>query len=255
MAKKVYVLDTSVYLTDANCIKSFKNNDILIPLKVLEEIDKHKKRQDSVGSQARATIRALDEFRSKGSLSKGVRISKGLGLIKVSSYNPFCLPDDLDLDDSDNQIIATALSEKETLNQTSRKVVVVSRDINMRVKCDSLGLLTEDYQAEQVVDSPSGLYAGRSEILIDEQEIDKFYEGKEVWMEPENTRLHPNQFVMLISNSNQKKTALARFVNYNTPLKKIIPSNQKIWSTTARNKEQQFALELLLDPMKKKFLT
>ena len=152
MAKKVYVLDTSVYLTDASCIKSFKNNDILIPLKVLEEIDKHKKRQDSVGSQARATIRALDEFRSRGSLSKGVRIAKGLGLIRVSSYNPLCLPDDLDLEDSDNQIIATALSEKESLRTTTRKVVVVSRDINMRVKCDSLGLLTEDYQAEQVVE-------------------------------------------------------------------------------------------------------
>ena len=248
MAKKVYVLDTSVYLTDAGCIKSFKNNDILIPLKVLEEIDKHKKRQDSVGSQARATIRALDEFRSKGSLSKGVRIAKGLGLIRVSSYNPFCLPDDLDLEDSDNQIIATALSEKESLRTTTRKVVVVSRDINMRVKCDSLGLLTEDYQAEQVVESSSGLYTGRIEILIDEQEIDKFYEGKEVWIDQENIKLHPNQFVMLISNSNQKKTALARFVNYNTPLKKIIKPSKRVWSTTARNKEQQFALELLMDP-------
>ena len=248
MAKKVYVLDTSVYLTDASCIKSFKNNDILIPLKVLEEIDKHKKRQDSVGSQARATIRALDEFRSRGSLSKGVRIAKGLGLIRVSSYNPLCLPDDLDLEDSDNQIIATALSEKESLRTTTRKVVVVSRDINMRVKCDSLGLLTEDYQAEQVVESSSGLYTGRVEILIDEQEIDKFYEGKEVWLDKENIKLYPNQFIMLISNSNQKKTALARFVNYNTPLKRIIKSSQRVWSTTARNKEQQFALELLMDP-------
>ena len=103
MAKKIYVLDTSVYLTDADCINCFKNNDIVVPLKVLEEIDKHKKRQDSVGSQARAIIRKLDELRSKGSLSKGVRISKGLGIIRVSSYNPLILPDDLDLEDSDNQ--------------------------------------------------------------------------------------------------------------------------------------------------------
>ena len=81
MAKKTYVLDTSVYLTDASCISSFSNNDILIPLKVLEEIDKHKKRQDLVGVQARATIRKLDELRNRGSLSKGVWIDKGLGLI------------------------------------------------------------------------------------------------------------------------------------------------------------------------------
>ncbi len=247
MAKKVYVLDTSVYLTDAGCIKSFKNNDIVIPLKVLEEIDKHKKRQDSVGSQARSIIRKLDDLRSKGSLLRGVRIEKGLGVIRVSSYNPLCLPDDLDLDDSDNQIIATALSEKEVAI-SSRKVVVVSRDINMRVKCDALGLMTEDYQAEQVVDHAEGLFTGREEVLVDEQEIDKFYNNEEVFIGPEIKKLYPNQFVMLISNSNQKKTALARFAGPNIPLRKIIQSNSKVWSTNPRNKEQQFALDLLMDP-------
>ena len=247
MAKKTYVLDTSVYLTDSNCINSFGNNDIVIPLKVLEEIDKHKKRQDSVGSQARSIIRILDALRDKGSLSKGVRIEKGMGVVRVSSYNPLCLPDDLDLEDSDNQIIATALSEQETAPK-SRKVVVVSRDINMRVKCDALGLLTEDYQAEQVVENSEGLYTGRSEILVDEQIIDQFYAGEKIMFDSQEHILYPNQFVMLISNSNDKKTALARFINYNTPLQKIIKSSTSIWSTSPRNKEQQFAFELLLDP-------
>lgn len=247
MAKKTYVLDTSVYLTDSNCVNSFGNNDIVIPLKVLEEIDKHKKRQDSVGSQARSTIRSLDALRDKGSLSKGVRIDKGMGLIRVSSYNPLCLPDDLDLEDPDNQIIATALSEQEVAPK-SRKVVVVSRDINMRVKCDALGLLTEDYNAEQVVDHAEGLFTGRAEILVDEQDIDKFYAGEELWVDPKEHILYPHQFIMLISNSNDKKTALAKFENYNKPLQKIVKSNKKIWSTEPRNKEQQFAFELLLDP-------
>jgi PhoH-like ATPase len=247
LAKKTYVLDTSVYLTDSNCINSFGNNDIVIPLKVLEEIDKHKKRQDSVGSQARSTIRSLDALRDKGSLSKGVRIDKGMGLIRVSSYNPLCLPDDLDLEDPDNQIIATALSEQEVAPK-SRKLVVVSRDINMRVKCDALGLLTEDYNAEQVVDHAEGLYTGRSEILVDEQDIDRFYAGDELWIDPKEHILYPNQFIMLISNSNDKKTALAKFENYSKPLQKIVKSNKKIWSTEPRNKEQQFAFELLLDP-------
>jgi len=247
LAKKTYVLDTSVYLTDASCMRAFKNNDIVIPLKVLEEIDKHKKRQDSVGSQARATIRALDELRTKGSLSKGVRIEKGLGIIRVSSYNPLCLPDDLDLEDSDNQIIATALSEQEDA-PISRKVVVVSRDINMRVKCDALALLTEDYNAEQVVKNPEGLYTGRAEILVDEQKIDKFYNGDEIWIDKEEHILYPNQFVMLISNSNEKKTALARFSSYTQPLRKITGSTTRVWNTEPRNKEQQFALELLMDP-------
>tara|TARA_A200000159_G_scaffold164833_1_gene196641 strand:+ start:216 stop:1532 length:1317 start_codon:yes stop_codon:yes gene_type:complete len=247
LAKKTYVLDTSVYLTDSNCINSFGNNDIVIPLKVLEEIDKHKKRQDSVGSQARSIIRNLDALRDKGSLSKGVRIEKGMGIVRVSSYNPLCLPDDLDLEDSDNQIIATALSEQE-IAPKSRKVVVVSRDINMRVKCDALGLMTEDYQAEQVVESSDGLYTGRSEILVDEQEVDRFYAGTEIWIDPKEHALCPNQFVMLISNSNDKKTALARFCSYNKPLQKIVKSNKKIWNTEPRNKEQQFAFDLLLDP-------
>lgn len=247
MAKKTYVLDTSVYLTDSNCINSFENNDIVIPLKVLEEIDKHKKRQDSVGSQARATIRYLDALRDKGSLSKGVRIEKGMGIVRVASYNPLSLPDDLDLEDSDNQIIATALSEQE-IAPKSRKVVVVSRDINMRVKCDALGLLTEDYQAEQVVENSEGLYTGRAEVLVDEQVIDKFYAGDDVWLDDGTIGIFPNQFIMLISNSNEKKTALARFMNYNTPLQKIVKSSASIWGTNPRNKEQQFAFDLLLDP-------
>ena len=97
MAKKTYVLDTNVYLTSAGSIDAYGNNDIIIPLKILDEIDKHKKRQDSVGSQAREIIRRLDHFRSGGNLSKGVRMGKGKGILKVCAYNPFCIPDDLDL--------------------------------------------------------------------------------------------------------------------------------------------------------------
>ena len=245
MAKKTYVLDTNVYLTDANSISSFGNNDILVPLKVLDEIDKHKKRQDSVGIQARSTIRALDQIRNKGNLYKGVRIEKGKGLIKVRSYNPLCLPDDLDLEDSDNQIIATALSEME--ENPSRKVVVASRDINMRVKCDALGILTEDYQVEQVVAKSDDLYSGMSEVLVDAQVIDDFYEDKPVILKDIGIRgHHPNQFIMLISNSNSKKTALAKFTNEMTEIKKV--PNVVAWQTKPRNKEQQFALNLLMDP-------
>ena len=84
---------------------------------------------------------------------------------------------------------------------------------------------------------------------MDDEIIDRFYDDKPVFLDKEDyPNLYPNQFIMLISNSNEKKTALARFLDYNRPLKKIISSNTKIWSTTARNKEQQFALELLMDP-------
>jgi len=236
------VLDTNVYLTDADSISSFGNNDILIPLKVLDEIDKHKKRQDSVGVQARSTIRALDTFRSKGSLFRGVRIGRGKGILKIRGYNPLCLPDDLELEDSDNQIIATALSEME--ENPNRKVVVVSRDINMRVKCDALRVLTEDYQVEQVVARSDDLYSGMAELLVDDQVVEDFYEGKDVFLDQKG--FFPNQFVMLVSSSNPKKAALSRFVGEETPIQKV--KNVHAWETKARNKEQQYALNLLMDP-------
>ena len=95
MAKKTYVLDTSVYLTDSQSIFSYGNNDIVIPLKVLEEIDMHKKRQDSVGVNARSIIRIFDALREKGNLHKGVRLEKGKGIIKVRSCDRSLMPKDL----------------------------------------------------------------------------------------------------------------------------------------------------------------
>ena len=136
--KKTYVLDTNVFLTDAKSIFSFNNNDIVIPLKVLEEIDKHKKRQDGVGLNARASIRILDGLREKGNLHKGVRLGKGKGILSVKMYNPDLMPLGLDDTNADNQIVTTALTEK-NLNP-KRKVIVISRDINMRIKCVVLGV-------------------------------------------------------------------------------------------------------------------
>ena len=128
MAKNNYVLDTSVHLTDAESIFKFKNHDIFVPLKVLEEIDKHKTRQDNVGVNARRIIRLLDELRKKGNLQKGVRIEKGKGILKVMSYD--CLkdaifPPDLDLRIPDHVIIATAKAIQ-NLNHR-RKTIIVSR--------------------------------------------------------------------------------------------------------------------------------
>jgi len=244
--KKVYVLDTSVCLTDADCLTSFENNDIVVPLKVLEEIDHNKKRQDGAGINARKTIRMLDSYREKGSLHKGVRIAKGKGIIQVKGYDADVLPKEYDANTPDNQIIATALTER-TLHE-KRKVIVVSRDINMRVKCDSIGLLSEDYIEGQVVKDMSYVYTGTTSHLVDEQIIDQFYSREDIILEKDEIKLYPNQFVMLVSNSNEKKTALARFVNYSTPLQRIPQKKDGIWGVQAKNKEQAFALDLLMNP-------
>ena len=243
MAKKTYILDTSVYLTDANALTAYQNNDIIIPFKVLEEVDKHKKRQDSVGSNARKTIRTLDSIRERGSLYKGVRIAKGKGIVTVKGAESNLL----DTSVADNEIITVALEEKQRNEQ--RKVILVSRDINMRVKCDALNLLTEDYIINQVVKDTDHLYTGFKMHLVDDQIIDQFYNGEKIYLDKEDVALQPNHFLMLVSNSNEKKTALARFYNYSKPLKRINGEHKHgVWNVRARNKEQSFALDLLMDP-------
>ena len=246
MAKKTYVLDTNVYLTDSSAITSYGYHDIVVPIKVLEEIDKHKKRQDSVGANARRVIRFLDDLRAKGNLHKGVRIGKGKGIIKARSFDPEILPPGYNRDDPDNQILSTALTEKS--DNPKRKVVVVSRDINMRVKCDALGLLGEDYVVEKLVRSRSDIFTGVTKHLVDDQVIDQFYTGEDIIIDKEEVRLCPNQFVMLISNSNEKKTALARFRSYMKPLTKLVDCYDNRFKIKPRNKEQEFALNLLFDP-------
>ena len=245
--KKIYVLDTSVCLSDSNCIFDYDNNDVVIPLKVLEEIDGHKKRQDAVGAMARSIIRKFDELRAKGTLQKGVRLGKGKGTLKVSSHGVAALPDDLNCEHNDHIIISTALAEK-SLHE-KRKVILVSRDINMRVIADSIGILSEDYNKNQVIRKESELYSGFVEHLVDEQMVDQFYSGESVFIDKEEKKgLLPNQFVMLVSSGNEKKTALCRFMAYGIPLRKIQEHKRGLWGVRARNKEQAFALDLLMDP-------
>ena len=252
MAKKNYVIDTSVCLTDADCILRFQNNDVFIPLKVLEEIDKHKKRQDSVGFNARKIIKHFDSFREKGSLHKGLRIDKGMGIIKVcDSHSGRVLPHSLDISIPDHVILASALQVQKDWEK--RKTIVVSRDINMRVIANSLGLESENYKTEQVVDDADKLYSGFESLVVDDQMIDQFYAGEETTLSSELTysqkiKLFPNQFVMLVSSANAKKTALCRFINYNSPVLKIPDfKNELQWGVSPRNKEQGFAFDLLFD--------
>ena len=244
--KKTYILDTNVFLTNANSVYEFRNNDIIVPLKVLDEIDKHKKRQDGVGLNARMIIRILDELRSKGNLHKGVRIRKGNGILSVRGYDIEDLPIGCDIKSADNEILTTALTEMK--HNPKRKVILVTRDINMRVKCDSLEIMTEDYAPNKVVDDEKHLFTGLKKHLVDDQLIDQFYSGEEIYFEKDDGVFFPNQFLMLVSNSNEKKSALARFVNHDSKLEKVVEPKDVSWGLKARNKEQTFAMSLLNDP-------
>lgn len=255
MAKKTYVLDTSVLLTDFDSINKFENNDIVIPLKVLEEVDKHKKRQDSVGSNARSFIRILDSLRERGSLEKGVRLDKGKGIVKVVTYDNVekRLPADLTSGIADHMIIETAMSVKAE-SPKSRKVILVSRDINMRVIADSVGMLTQDYKFSQVVENTDKIYSGQATILVDDELINQFYAGEDIYIpfelaDSQKTKLFPNMFIMLVSSLNEKKTALCKFTSHNNPVKRLIDFKGELqWGVQPRNKEQSFAFNLLMDP-------
>ena len=245
MAKKTYVLDTSALITDTECVNGYGNNDILIPIKVLEELDKHKKRQDLVGASARTVIRFLDSLRSKGSLYEGVRLGKGKGILKVKGYDPkMQFPPELDLEVPDHQILAVGLSEK----IENKKVIVVSNDINMRVVCDSIGMESEDCNPEKVVESGSSLFHGFKDVVVDDEFIDRFYANERMELPEQKEKLFSNQYLMLISSYDNKKTALAKYIGPNQPLAKLANLGKKgVFNIKPRNKEQNFALDLLMN--------
>jgi PhoH-like ATPase len=142
-------------------------------------------------------------------------------------------------------IISTALAIQNS--EPKRKVIVVTRDINMRVKCDSVGIESEDYIEEKMIKNSTELYSGTEEVLVGDEDIEKFYKGESVVLN-EKQKLYPNQFVMLISDQNQKKTALAKFTKAGQPLKKIQEFKGGVQGIKPNNKEQKYALNLLMDP-------
>ena len=239
---KTLILDTNVYLTEAKALFSFGRNNIAIPTVVLDEIDKHKHRQDTAGLNARTMNRVLDKLRHKGSLLNGVPLGKGKGRVFAAQYDPRYMPAGMEEKDSDNKIIAIAIRIK----LEGHDVAVISRDLNMRVKCDSFGLECYDYQPQQAVKSVDNLYDGACEIFVEDTVIEDFYSDQPVILPEQKTKLFPNHFLVLKSNSDEKKSAICRFINYDTPLKKVY-TYKDIWGLSANNKEQKYAMDLLFD--------
>ena len=169
--KKIFCLDTNVLLYDPGSLLSFDDNEVVIPLIVLEELDDKKTRQDDVGANARQVNRTLDEFRKIGNLNDGVVLPSG-GILKViESTDPSSLPQGLRPLSADNSIIATALK----LKKEGKNVILITKDINARVKCDFLKIPCSDYLKHQVAKNKSSLYRGVTRLTISEPRLDKFY--------------------------------------------------------------------------------
>lgn len=243
--RKILVVDTSVLLHDMQSIHSFPGNDVVLPLIVLEELDRFKERQDLVGSSARYVNRYLDQLRKGGHLHDGVEVPGDQTIRIENEMSPLGsqMPPGLDINKGDNQLIAVALGLKE--RNPEALVKVITKDINLRVKCDALGLIAEDYYRDHIRSVKEGrqMFSGNENIEVSDRDIDSFYAMKELATSEDMPDLFPNQFVCCSSNLDPKKSFLAIHKNG-----KLLPLNYKCNSITARSKEQKFALHALLDP-------
>lgn len=243
MSKKNYILDTNVLMTSPSCIEELGSNNIIIPLVTIEELDNNKQGTDIRNINARKITRKLDSYRIKGNLVKGVKTEAG-GIIKVAYKTDFGgFPEFLDIKKPDNIILAVANNIKHSYG---KNVFLISNDINVRIKASSLDINVEPYEADNVINTNDGIYQGTRDLLVDEEIINLFYEKGKVKIQSEN--FYPNEFITLISNSNEKHQALTRYCNKNKELVKLEYDNRIAFGIKAKNKEQKYLFEALFNP-------
>lgn len=237
---RTYILDTNVLLFDPNCLYRFDEHDLVIPIVVIEEIDRFKRNMDDTGRNARQVSRELDKLRESGSLRGGVKLPTG-GTLRVMFSQDVKEPGPMTESSVDNEIlnIAAWLTE-----QNGREIILVSRDTNMRIKGDAAGVKSEDYKHGKVEVSLDDQYLGYREHVVESQVIDALYADGRLALDDDLGC--PNECLILTDGG--KKSCLARINEHGDEIRHISSKPRCIWGITPRNKEQRFALELLLDP-------
>lgn len=236
--RKHFVIDTNVLLHNAESLNSFEDNIVILPMSVIEELDKFKSRNDELGRNARKVIRDLDHLRTLGSLAQGVAMENG-GILKIVLEHGKITDDGMDMKVADNRILAVAV----TLAKNGERVIFVSKDINARLKADALGIEVMDFEKQKV--NFDELYTGNREIDVPVEVIDSFYQNEILTVEGYD--FYPNEFVLLRDEKDPKHTALTR-ARLNNELVHLNPKNDSAWQIRTRSKEQRMAMELLLDP-------
>ncbi len=236
---KNFVLDTNVLLHNSDAISSFADNVVVLPMSVIEELDKFKSRNDELGRNARTVVRNLDRLRKLGHLGEGVQMENG-GTLKIySEINTDLENPGLNLKIADNRILSVAY----TLHKQGETVLFVSKDINARLKADALGIGVMDFEKQKV--NFDELYTGKREITVPSSVVEDFFNNDSVITE--GLEFFPNEFVQLIDEDDEKNTALARAVN-ETELTHLNSKLDSIWNIKPRSKEQRMCCELLMDP-------
>ncbi|MDI7268065.1 MAG: PhoH family protein [Myxococcota bacterium] len=241
--RKNYVLDTNVLLHDPQAMFRFEDNDVLIPIFVIEEADGFKREMSERGAAARAVCRHLDRLREEGaSLAAGVLLDGG-GTLRVAVPRASL---DLRARDSRSQdaaILQLALDLKQA--DQDKPTVFVTMDTNLRIRADALGLHAETYDSGRVVSD--GGYGGSAELTVDGSIIDALHQPGAAVEIPGAPDLHANQCLLLRDAAAPNHTALGRVDPKDGKVKPLRVPREGVWGIRPRNKEQSFALDLLLD--------
>ncbi|MFM7087137.1 MAG: PhoH family protein [Cyanobium sp.] len=258
--RKTFVLDTNVLLHDPIALTRFQDNHVVVPIEVVEEIDRFKRDPSEKGRNARQISRLLDELRGRGNLAEGVPIDPASGgTLKVV----FCraetlaqLPPELRSGNGDNNILAVALEQRlqqEQGGSSPMPVVLVTKDTNLRIKADAVGLIAQDYTSDKV--DIADLYPGFCELWLEAALMDRVRQesGLPVSALPAGPAGPPalvaNEGVTLVDQAQPTHTLLARYDSRSQslqPLQRL--TRARLGRIQPRNREQTFALDLLLDP-------
>lgn len=239
--KKHFILDTNVLLHDPRALFAFDDNLVVIPIYVIEEIDNFKKDLSELGRNARQVGRYLDNLREEGSLAVGVDLDQG-GKLRVA-FTGRQLPTELRMEQRsmDSKILAVALDERDKFGDG--QVVFITKDTNLRIRADAMGLRSENYDTERT--DVSDLYSGIAEVEVPADRVDAFY--AEGGLPLDDPYYAPNQFIVIRDQANASHSAMGRFEREGNRAVPLTRARDGVWGIRARNKEQAFALELLLD--------
>lgn len=243
--KKIFVLDTNVVLHDSSCLYQFKEHDVVLPVTVLEELDAFKKGNESINFHAREFARNVDAMSGDHIFNGGVKIGTGLGKLSVRLEQNYHkdLQSIFSPNKPDHQILNTAYYIAK--ENSSRETILVTKDVNLRMKAKAVGLLSQDYKNDQVKDV-STLYTGHRTVENVEEEVMQRLYSNPFIIHPQDlptNHFQPNEFMIL---RNGKQSALA---TYDAEQQKISRVEKTVaYGVAPRNAEQIFALNALMNP-------
>jgi PhoH-like ATPase len=240
--KKTYIVDTNVLVHDPQALFKFEDNELIVPIYVLEEIDRFKRDTTERGRNAREVARIFDNLREQhGSLSHGIPVnSQGTLRVYVPEHRPQ-LSIALEPGSGDHAIIQTAIEIRDS--RPDEPTIFITMDVNLRIRADALGLTTQAYENQSV--EPEALETGMREVDVSAEQLEVFFKAGQ--LDVEDAALYPNVCVLLRQNSNDSRTALGRVDPAGQVIRKLRCPREGVMGIRPRNKEQSFALDLLLD--------